>query len=298
MQRTNEYTSIFPYSRQVPFSVYERKASHMQITCNTIDSILLRYLERRLPPDEQTQVKTHLDSCQQCWGTWNRFRWDRARGTRGYAELQEYLGNDFQEYLDSSWELARDWDRRNPQTPAEVEAFYRETPYYLYNLIIWQESGNRPPYITYAEPFLLIYGCHTVCDFGCGIGTDGLLLLEKGYKVIFCEFDNPASRFLRWRLQQRNLEARFVEPHEIASITGVDTLWAMDVLDHLSNPQAALHPLLHQVHTFFYEPDIRGKSHGRQRFHLHHEEASLRRVFEGYGLQRDSSSQQLSLWHK
>lgn len=92
-------------------------------------------------------MKTHLDDCQQRWGTWNRFRWDRARGTRGYAELQAYLGDEFREYLDASWELAHDWDRRNPQTPTEVEAFYRETPYYLYNLLIWHQSENRPRYV-------------------------------------------------------------------------------------------------------------------------------------------------------
>lgn len=69
--------------------------------------------------------------------------------------------------------------------------------------------------------------------------------------MLFCEFENPSSRFLRWRLQQRNREATCVQPHEIASITGVDTLWAMDVLDHLLDPQATLHPLLNQVRTFF-----------------------------------------------
>jgi len=87
----------------------------MQITCSAIDTILLlRYLERSLLPAEHEHVKTHLDHCQQCWGIWNRFCWDRARGTRGYAELQAYLGDEFQSYLDSSWELAHDWDRRNP----------------------------------------------------------------------------------------------------------------------------------------------------------------------------------------
>ncbi|MEO6890609.1 MAG: class I SAM-dependent methyltransferase [Ktedonobacteraceae bacterium] len=273
----------------------------MQMMCQALTTALLQhYLERSLLPAEHACVKTHLDHCQQCWGTWNRFRWYKARGTRGYAELQAYLGDAFEEDLDSSWELAHDWDRRHPQTPAEIEAFYRETPYYLYNLLIWHESGNRPPYVTYAEPFLHTYHCRVICDVGCGIGNDGLLLLAKGYTVILCEFDNPSSRFLRWRLQQRNLDARWIQPHEIASLAGigVDTLWTMDVLDHLPDPQAVLHPLLEQVQTFFHEPDIRGKAHGCQRFHLHHEDGYVQRMCEVYGLRRDTSSQQVSMWHR
>ena len=39
-----------------------------------------------------------------------------------------------------------------------------------------------------------------VLDYGCGIGADGLLLLEAGYRVEFADFDNPSIEYLRWRL--------------------------------------------------------------------------------------------------
>ena len=44
-------------------------------------------------------------------------------------------------------------------------------------------------------------------DYGCGIGSDGLALIEAGYEVTFADFDNPSTRYLRWRLEQRGLDA-------------------------------------------------------------------------------------------
>ena len=46
-----------------------------------------------------------------------------------------------------------------------------------------------------------------ILDYGCGIGSDGLLLLEAGYRVEFADFDNPSTAFLRWRLARRGFDA-------------------------------------------------------------------------------------------
>ncbi len=270
----------------------------MQEACHLVDERLLQtYLERSLPKVQYEWIKSHLDDCDHCWARWNRYRWERAKGTQGYAELQAYLGDDFQEYFDSSRALREEWSQRNPQTKAQIEQFFTETTSYLYNLVIWQESGHRPPYVSWAEPFLQHYQSHTICDFGCGVGNDGLHLLAQGYEVVFCEFDNASSRFLRWRLRRRHINARWVDPCDIASIRA-DTLWVLDVIDHLPDPQATLHPLLATCQTLIYENDHACKKHGIQSFHLDHDERALHAIFLSYGFQRDASATQLNVWHK
>lgn len=270
----------------------------MQETCDLLhERWLQQYLERSLSQAQSAWTKAHLDYCDRCWEKWNRYRWQRAQGTRGYAELRTYLGEDFQEYFDSSKALRREWRQRNPQTSEQIEQFFTETTAYLYNLVIWHESGHRPPYGSLALPFFQRFHSHTICDFGCGVGNDSLLFLEQGYEVMCCEFDNPSSRFLRWRLRQRNLHAQWVHPHEIASVRS-DTLWIIDVLDHLPDPRTALHPLLTTCRTLFTENDHREKNHGNQSFHLDHDEHALHALFRSYGFQQDASTTHLNVWRK
>src|SRR4051794_31555953 len=49
-------------------------------------------------------------------------------------------------------------------------------------------------------------GSH-VLDYGCGIGSDGLALIEPGYRVEFADFANPSTEYLRCRLKRRRFDA-------------------------------------------------------------------------------------------
>jgi SAM-dependent methyltransferase len=76
-------------------------------------------------------------------------------------------------------------------------------------------------------------------DLGCGIGADGLRLLERGYRVEFADFDNPSLAFLRWRLEHRGLSAPVhVLGEPLAG--GFDLAYAFDVLEHVEDPWALL----------------------------------------------------------
>ena len=179
-------------------------------------SLFQAYGERTLPVAAQELIKGHLDGCPTCHDLWNRYRWDRAKSSPGYQEWLAYLEEQrepLHEYFDSSRALIAEWQTQHPQTKEERERFFRSTPHYLSNLLIWHESGHRPPYVAKALPWLRQLHARVICDVGCGIGSDGLRFLEAGYRVLFCEFDNPASRFLRWRLRLRQHHARNPPPH-------------------------------------------------------------------------------------
>ena len=76
-------------------------------------------------------------------------------------------------------------------------------------------------------------------DYGCGIGSDGLMLLEAGYRVEFADFDNPSTEYLRWRLEQRGLE-RAVHDLDKDVPDGFDAAYAFDVIEHVRDPWAFL----------------------------------------------------------
>ena len=263
-------------------------------------SVLHAYLERNMEPVAQETMKHHLDSCAICHALWNRYRWDQAKGQPGYQEWLHYLhekGEPLQDYLDSSHALITQWREQLPQTRAEREQFFRSTPFYLSNLVIWHESGHRPPYVTEALPLLRQLQAQTICDFGCGIGSDGLQFLAAGYEVVFCEFDNPASRFLRWRLQQRQHEAQWIEPGTLHCAGPFDTLWAMDVLDHLTDLQVLI-PLLEHCRILCYEQNGHQRTHGETSFHLAHSPEALQTLWTAAGFQHVETGPFLTVWGK
>ena len=107
--------------------------------------------------------------------------------------------------------------------------FYRESRAYLYNLTAFAMTGTKLPYLELLTR--LVPPGSRVLDYGCGIGSDGLLLLAAGYEVEFADFDNPSTEYLRWRLQRRGLSAPV---HDIDGVVpgGFDLAYAFDVIEH------------------------------------------------------------------
>jgi SAM-dependent methyltransferase len=153
---------------------------------------------------------------------------------REQEELRAYLGDEYdhtalqryQQTLDEEWASCDD-----------EEHFYRSSEGYLYNLTAFAMTGTKLPYLR--ELTRHVPSGSRVLDYGCGIGSDGLLLLEAGYRVEFADFDNPSAAFLRWRLERRGFDAPV---HDLDKEVpgGFDAAFAFDVIEHVPDAFAFL----------------------------------------------------------
>jgi len=156
---------------------------------------------------------------------------------REEADLRAYLGDaydrgqleNYQETLDEEVRRSTDEDR-----------FYRTSEAYLYNLTAFAMTGTKLPYLEVLTS--RVPPGSRVLDYGCGIGSDGLMLLEAGYRVEFADFDNPSTAYLRWRLQRRSMQAPV---HDLDGSVpgGFDAAFAFDVIEHVPDPFAFLHEM-------------------------------------------------------
>ena len=150
------------------------------------------------------------------------------------ADLQAYLGDDFD--LDLLHGHAAAVDREEEDAPDEA-TFYRTSRMYLYDLTAFAMTGTKDPY--FADLRALVPAGARVLDYGCGIGSDGLRLLEAGYRVSFADFANPSTEYLRWRLERRGVDAPV---HDLDGDVpgGFDAAYSIDVIEHVEDPFAFL----------------------------------------------------------
>ena len=243
------------------------------------------------------KVKDHLNNCLGCWGIWNKIRWDAARETAGYKELRKYLGNSFEEYFDSSWAIASDWFADDPKTDDEIADFYKNTHHYLYNLVIWHESGDRDNFSKDVDNLRKRFGVSSAIDYGCGVGNDGLMFLEHGLEVDFVDFKCPSVDFLNWRVKRRKLKAQVVDVETINKLPVSDMFWAIDVLEHMTHPLWVVEHLSNETKVFVHRSEF-GRDHGgRHPCHLDFNELNLNEALRRRGF-RHIPWPVLSVWVK
>jgi SAM-dependent methyltransferase len=181
---------------------------------------------------------------------------------REMTELKEYLGPAYDH------ERLQHYEHQLEEELAQVgdeAALYRTSEAYLYNLTAFAMTQTKAPYL--AEIARAAPPGARVLDYGCGIGSDGLALLEAGYRVEFADFDNPSVRYLRWRLERRGFDARIYDLDSEQPPPGFDLAFAFDVIEHVEDPFAFLAALERAATTVvvnFLEPEP-GDTH------LHHE---------------------------
>jgi len=76
-------------------------------------------------------------------------------------------------------------------------------------------------------------------DYGAGNGEILLELAHRGHPVSYYDVEGETMRFARWRAKQRNLPVEFFDSKDElradGKSKGYDTIFSLDVLEHLPN---------------------------------------------------------------
>jgi hypothetical protein len=205
----------------------------------------------------------------------------------GQEELRAYLGNKYTEK--SETHLVEEWSAMARQSPEQIEEFYRSTDAYLFDLTNWHAS-TRFPYAEVIGSFACRHGFRHLLEFGCGIGTDGLKLLQRGFEVTFYDFRNPSTEYLEWRLAKRGGKGtiRYAGEDELPA---ADLTFAIDVLEHVVDPAATLRRLGARTKALVPHFPITTQK-GKYPMHFHLPKRELRGVLRQEGFRRVSNPAQ------
>jgi len=154
---------------------------------------------------------------------------------REEAELRAYLGD---RYDHARLQLHQRQLLEELERIGDERRFYRTSEAYLYDQTAFAMTGIKQPYLR--ELARAVPAGARLLDWGCGIGSDGLALLEAGYEVEFADFANPTTEYLRWRLDRRGRAAAIHDLDRDEVPGGFDLAYAFDVVEHVEDPFALL----------------------------------------------------------
>jgi SAM-dependent methyltransferase len=149
--------------------------------------------------------------------------------------------------LDAAREkLATEWLARDPQTPADVAAFYREAEHIGEDLDAWHQLPSRKRWTAIVGAVAQQLQPKVAIDIGCGAGYELAALRIAGVANVLGVEPN---RHLWDRLVQAGFSV-FPDVADIPDlITSADLLVCLDVLEHVPDPDAFLADIASRAHV-------------------------------------------------
>lgn len=148
-------------------------------------------------------------------------------------ELARFLDIPFPEALQRVREYkisfaAERWLAANPQTAEDVDKFYRESDFYLYELIPWNYENEV--YQSWNAPLLGYHG-RKILEVGAGIGTLCIELAYAGNDVTYCDISQRLREFAEMRFRERGLFIPIIS--DLTGQRDFDIIVANDFFEHI-----------------------------------------------------------------
>lgn len=148
-------------------------------------------------------------------------------------------------------ELAWQWEKYK----GYPISFYQETDLYIFGLTKYQYRLQEAKAHTWFEYMIEKHGWKTGLDFGGGIGEQTILAMEKGADMKFVEIENSKTlEYALWRFDKYNVVPS-VEFENYKINKDFDFINAMDILEHLENPEPVIKQFHKHTDWLFCNPD-------------------------------------------
>jgi SAM-dependent methyltransferase len=152
-----------------------------------------------------------------------------------FQELTEYTKRPYdlvrERCVRSPVELAWLWDKYD--NPID---FYKETDLYIFDLSNYQNTLQEIGFLDWYSKTLTENNIKSVLDFGGGIGETTIISAEKGIDTTYLDIiDSKTTEYAKWRFNRYNVNPKIIGHTE--EFGNYDLIVAMDVLEHLKNPQ-------------------------------------------------------------
>ena len=149
-------------------------------------------------------------------------------------------------------EMADAWHQASPSTPQQIRKFYETTDLYIWELTKWHASEGYIDYLTMLDIMITRFPPVThphVLDYGCGIGTAALKLLQAGYRVTIADVPGETLRYAEFRLQRNgySVDVLPVTSEQPRLPERYDALVSFDVLEHVPQPDRLMRRLAERL---------------------------------------------------
>jgi 2-polyprenyl-3-methyl-5-hydroxy-6-metoxy-1,4-benzoquinol methylase len=140
------------------------------------------------------------------------------------------------------------WESQGAMTPARINAFYKQTTNYIYELAEWHlfVPNKRASDLALFDDMRKKQP-KNILDFGGGVGLLAIPLARAGFDVTLADLDSTTLNFALFRAERRGVHLKVwkSDVDKAPPDKKYDVIMCMDVLEHL--PKGILHDVVDKL---------------------------------------------------
>jgi len=137
------------------------------------------------------------------------------------------------------WRVNADfWNMLMPKTNAEIKEFYKNVPYYPFELAYWHMCVGQKRF----RKEVVNYSFGEVLDYGGGIGDLCVALAKKGLNVTYGDVQGINWEFAKWLFKKGGYDIAMIDlgVSKLPKEKKYHTIICIDTIEHLPNPEVVL----------------------------------------------------------
>lgn len=168
-----------------------------------------------------------------------------------YDDLKEYTGKKITAEMCQAAAFGLVWEWYNKES---VLDYYRNSHLYIYDLTHYQNDILGDKFYKWYESFFDVVKPQTGLDLGGGIGEYTIRAEKHGCKMTFLDVDGMTLKYAKWRFKKHGVKPE-IHTEDFKIDKDYDFIMAMDVLEHLENPEQRIKEMSEHAKYIFANPE-------------------------------------------